>query len=117
MAAPFAPNSRNTPPRGARPAVQSNRVPGTPKPPPYHRLIPDLRAGEEIVMLQRQHPAVLFPRLGKPLALLALWVVGSVFALPFITGLQPDPLGPPSAAIMAWLPTALWIGWMALAAL
>src|SRR5437870_3246089 len=106
MAAPFAPNNRNNTPRGARPVGQPRGPAAMPKPPRYHRLIPDLRAGEEVVMLQRQHPAVLFPRLGKPLALLALWVVGSVFALPFIAGLQPDPLGPPSAGIMAWLPTA-----------
>ena len=33
------------------------------------RLIPDLRPGEQVVLLQRQHPAVLFGSLLKPLLL------------------------------------------------
>src|SRR5262249_52569245 len=82
----------------------------------HRRLIPDLRAGEGGVLLQRQHPFVLVRKLAWPLLLLALWLVASVFALPLIARLQPDPLGPPAEGVSAWLPSALWLGWVGLAA-
>src|SRR5438874_7531176 len=81
------------------------------------RLIPDLRAGERVVLLQRQHPAVLFGGLLKPLLLLVLWVLSLIFVLPFIAGLQPDALMPPGQGLPSWLPAVLWLGWLGLAAL
>ena len=82
------------------------------------RLIPDLRAGERVVLLQRQHPAVLFRNLLRPLLLLVLWVLSLVFVLPFIASLQPDALTSLSPqGLPAWLPTVLWLGWLGLAAL
>ena len=67
---------------------------------PRH-LIPDLRAGERVVLLQRRHPAVLFGRLLKPLLLLALWLLSLIFVPPFIAGLQPDALTPQHFAVLA----------------
>src|SRR5438874_7832055 len=82
------------------------------------RRIPDLRAGERVVLLQRQHPAVLFGGLLKPLLLLVLWVLSLIFVLPFIAGLEPDALTPGAGqGLPAWLPTVLWLGWLGLAVL
>src|SRR5439155_18330907 len=84
---------------------------------PRH-LIPDLRAGERVVLLQRQHPAVLFGSLLKPLLLLVLWVLSLIFVPPLIAGLQPDALtSQPGQGLPAWLPAVLWLGWLGLAAL
>lgn len=83
----------------------------------HARLIPDLRPGERVISLQRHHPAVLAGRLAAPLVILALWLVSLIFVLPFIAALQqPDPLGPPPEGLQAWLPTALWLGWLFVAA-
>jgi hypothetical protein len=88
----------------------------TQQPAAGRRPIPDLRPGERLVLIQRQHPAVLFRSLLKPVIMLAVWTASLFFVLPFISSLQPDPLtslspqGPPS-----WLPTALWFGWLGLA--
>src|SRR5437868_6727910 len=77
------------------------------------RLIPDLRPGERLVLLQRQHPAVLFRRLLKPLLLLALWAASLIFVLPFISSLQADPLTAVAPqGLPSWLPAVLWLGWL-----
>src|SRR4051812_33722971 len=87
----------------------------TQQPALVNRLIPDLRAGERLVLLQRQHPAVLLRRLLGPFFLLGLWALSLLFILPFVSGLQQDPVVPQS--LPSWLPTLLWFGWLGLAVL
>src|SRR5436190_7116762 len=109
-------NNRGNVTPGGRTSAQSSNVGAAPNPSRYRRQIPDLRAGESVVLLQRQHPFVLVRKLAVPGLLLVLWLVASVFALPLIGRLQPDPLGPPAEGIAAWLPSSLYLGWLGLAA-
>lgn len=86
----------------------------------YSRLIPDLRPGEIVVVVQRRHIAVLMTGLVVPVLMLAAWLVGLFFVLPFVAGLQTDPLlaggfGGPTAP--SWLPAALTLLYLALAGL
>ena len=62
MVQSYPPNNRGYTPTGARPAGRPTR------------LIPDLRPGENLVLLQRQHPGVLLRKLLGPALLLGLWV-------------------------------------------
>jgi hypothetical protein len=81
------------------------------------RLIHDLRPGEQLVALHRQHPAVLFGSLVPPLVIFVMWAVASVFVLPFISSLGPDPYGPPAEGLRVLLPGLVWLGWMVVPAL
>ena len=82
----------------------------------YERVIPDLRPGEKVVMLRREHRAALMRKLGWPFLLLFAWLISLIWVLPFIASLQPGPLDPPAEGLRAWLPALLWLAWMALAA-
>ena len=79
------------------------------------RRIPDLRDSEGVVLLQRQHHAVLFRKLTWPLALFVIWLVSGLFVLPLISSLQPDPLSPSPSRPFTWLPGVLWLAWMGVA--
>lgn len=71
-------------------------------------------------MLQRRHPVALARGWIGPGLLLALWLLASLFALPFISGLsglQPDPYTPPGPGIPRWIAALLGIGWLGIAAL
>lgn len=86
----------------------------------YSHLIHDLRPGEAVVVLQRRHISVLMTQLALPVLLLGGWMVGLFFVLPFVAGLQADPLlaggfGGPTAP--AWVPPALTVLYFALAGL
>src|SRR5918912_400923 len=81
------------------------------------RLIPDLRAGERVVMLQRRHPVVLFRNLLKPLLLAMFWVLVLLAGSQWSVVAGPD--SPPVANpwLPAWLPAVLWLSWLGVAAL
>src|SRR5438105_1090571 len=76
----------------------------------YSHLIPDLRAGERVVMLRRRHMAVLARRLLPPLVILACWVL-----LLFVVSL----LSPKGANTLegGWASWALLLGWAGVVAL
>lgn len=81
------------------------------------RLVKDLRPGEQVVSLQRQHTAALLRALAWPLGLALAWLLASLLVvLPFIASLQPDPLAPPPEGPAALLPSFLWIAWLVLGA-
>lgn len=76
----------------------------------YSRLIPDLRPGEMVIVVQRRHSAVVLMHLAVPLALLAAWAVGLLFVLPLINSLQTDPLlagGFNGPTAPSWVPATL----------
>src|SRR5438093_6516435 len=104
MAQIQAPNNIRYAPGGAQPG--GPRSPGAP--PRSARLIPDLRPGESVVLLQRHHPGVLLRKLLGPCLLLVLWVVSLAFLSPMVAGVQSDPVGPIPGEMAAWLPSALW---------
>ncbi len=52
------------------------------------RLIPDLRPGEYVVLIQRQHPAVLIRRLAIPALIAVAWLAGLLVVSPDLAGLD-----------------------------
>lgn len=97
------------PANGARPRLPRRN-------PALSRFIPDLREGEVVVILQRQHWLILLRGLVWPILVLALWVATIPFAIPFIGGLNPDPYAP-GGGVPAWLPVVLWLFYFGFAAL
>src|SRR4051794_3169736 len=63
-----------------------------------NRLLPDLRPDEQVVLFQRQHPAILFRRLALPSFFFLMWFMGLCSALPFLSNLAPGP-----ASALVWL--------------
>lgn len=105
-----APGPRPSPPM--RPGIAAPAR----NPARYKRIIPDLREGEDVVLLQRRHPATLFGGLVWPILLLVVWLAILLFAGPSLSGLQPDPFTQTEGGIAAWLPTLLWFVWLGVAA-
>lgn len=86
----------------------------------YSRLIPDLRPGETLVVLQRRHISVLITGLVLPALMLGIWLTGLFFVLPFVAGLQTDPLlagGFDAPTAPSWVPATLTALYLALAGL
>lgn len=80
----------------------------------YRRLIPDLRPGEKVVIVERRHPVVLVGKLVWPALLGLFWFVGLFFVLPLLGATSPDPLLGPDSGPPTWLRTLLLVGWFSL---
>ncbi len=80
-----------------------------------NHLVPDLRPGEKIVLLQRRHPMVLFRRLLWPMSLFVIWLVSLFFVLPFISSLTSGTSASMLGGAAIWVPFALWVAWVGLA--
>jgi hypothetical protein len=115
---PTAPaNQRPKRPLVAQPPRSRTQIEAARNAARYRRLIPDLRPGEQVVMLKRRHPAVLVRRLAPPLVLIAALLAGLFFAGPLLNTLRPDPFTTPPEGVQAWLPSLLWFVWLAVLAL
>ncbi len=82
----------------------------------YSRLVPDLRPGEMIVVVQRRHYSVLLQSTLGPLLLLGVWVVGLPFVLRFIGELGTASFSTAQAA-PDWVAGLLTVSYLATAAL
>jgi hypothetical protein len=77
----------------------------------YRRTIPDLRAGEVVVVLQHRHPVTVLYSLALPVLLLSLWAASALLVIPFLAGLQVDPLLAANP-LPTWLAPLLWTAWL-----
>ncbi len=76
-------------------------------------LIPDLRPGESVVTIVRRHPVVLGLQLARPFTLLVIWLAGGWLAGPYVASATYEAV---RRGLPAWLPEAVWLAWMGVAA-